>query len=76
MKTLNTRTGLAALSVTLMLALSACGGGAQAAGESSEAATNAPAATASVERVCCFHAHYCEGLGICFCNCGGESEGF
>ena len=47
MKTLNTRTGLAALSVTLMLALSACGGGAQAAGESSEAATNAPAATAS-----------------------------
>ena len=47
MKTLNTRTGLAALSVTLMLALSACGGGAQAAGESSEAATNAPVATAS-----------------------------
>lgn len=47
MKTLNTRTGLAALSATLMLALSACGGGAQAAGESSEAATNAPAATAS-----------------------------
>ena len=46
MKTLNTRTGLAALSVTLMLALSACGGG-QAAGESSEAATNAPVATAS-----------------------------
>lgn len=44
MKTLNTRT---ALSVTLMLALSACGGGAQAAGESSEAATNAPVATAS-----------------------------
>ena len=47
MNTLNTRTGLAALSVTLMLALSACGGGAQAAGESSEAATNAPVATAS-----------------------------
>ena len=47
MKTLNHRTGLAALSVTLMLALSACGGGAQAAGESSEAATNAPVATAS-----------------------------
>lgn len=47
MKTLNTRTGLAALSVTLMLALSACGGGAQAAGESSESATNAPVATAS-----------------------------
>lgn len=47
MKTLNTRTGLAALSVTLMLALSACGGGAQAAGESSDAATNAPVATAS-----------------------------
>ena len=38
---------MAALSVTLMLALSACGGGAQAAGESSEAATNAPVATAS-----------------------------
>ena len=70
MKTLNTRTGLAALSVTLMLALSACGGGAQAAGESSEAATNAPVATASAS------AHCCEGLGICFCNCGGESEGF
>ena len=47
MKTLNTRTGLAAMSVALMLALSACGGGAQAAGESSEAATNAPVATAS-----------------------------
>ena len=47
MKTLNTRTGLAALSVTLMLALSACGGGAQAAGESTETATNAPVATAS-----------------------------
>lgn len=49
MKTLNrrtTRTGLAALSVTLMLTLSACGGG-QATGESSEAATNAPVATAS-----------------------------
>lgn len=43
----NTRTGLAALSATLMLALSACGGGAQAAGESSETATNAPVATAS-----------------------------
>ena len=42
-----TRTGLAALSATLMLALSACGGGAQASGESSEAATNAPVATAS-----------------------------
>jgi len=42
----NTRTGLAALSVTLMLALSACGGG-QATGESSETATNAPVATAS-----------------------------
>ena len=47
MKTLNHRTGLAALSVTLMLALSACGGGAQAAGESSEAATNAPVASTS-----------------------------
>lgn len=47
MKTLNTRTGLAALSVTLMLALSACGGGAQAVGESSEAATNAPVASTS-----------------------------
>ena len=46
MKTLNTRTGLAALSVTLMLALSACGGG-QATGESSETASNAPVATAS-----------------------------
>lgn len=42
----NTRTGLAALSVTLMLALSACGGG-QATSESSETATNAPVATAS-----------------------------
>ena len=42
----NTRTGLAALSATLMLALSACGGG-QATGESSETATNAPVATAS-----------------------------
>ena len=43
-----TRTGLAALSVTLMLALSACGGG-QATGESSESASasNAPVATAS-----------------------------
>ena len=42
----NTRTGLAALSVTLMLALSACGGG-QATSEPSETATNAPVATAS-----------------------------
>ena len=44
----NTRTGLAALSVTLMLALSACGGG-QATSESSEtaSASNAPVATAS-----------------------------
>ena len=42
----NTRTGLATLSVTLMLALSACGGG-QATSESSETATNAPVATAS-----------------------------
>ena len=43
-----TRTGLAALSVTLMLALSACGGG-QATSESSESASasNAPVATAS-----------------------------
>ena len=41
-----TRTGLAALSVALMLALSACGGG-QATSESSETATNAPVATAS-----------------------------
>lgn len=50
MKTLKhrtTRTGLATLSATLMLALSACGGGAQAAGESSEAATNAPVASTS-----------------------------
>ncbi len=51
MKTLKhrtTRTGLAALSVTLMLALSACGGG-QATSESSESASasNAPVATAS-----------------------------
>ena len=46
MKTLNTRTSLATLSATLMLALSACGGGAQAAGESSETA-NAPVATAT-----------------------------
>lgn len=49
MKTLKhrtTRTSLAALSVTLMLALSACGGG-QATSESSETATNAPVATAS-----------------------------
>ena len=48
MKTLNTRTGLAALSVTLMLALSACGGG-QATSESSESASasTAPVATAS-----------------------------
>ena len=42
----NTRTGLATMSVALMLALSACGGG-QATGESSETATNAPVATAS-----------------------------
>lgn len=50
MKTLKhrtTRTGLATMSVALMLALSACGGGAQATGESSETATNAPVATAS-----------------------------
>ncbi|WP_049345863.1 hypothetical protein [Rothia mucilaginosa] len=46
MKTLNTRTGLATMSVALMLALSACGGG-QATGESSETASNAPVATAS-----------------------------
>lgn len=49
MKTLKhrtTRTGLATLSVALMLALSACGGG-QATSESSESATNAPVATAS-----------------------------
>lgn len=51
MKTLKhrtTRTGLATMSVTLMLALSACGGG-QATGESSESASasNAPVATAS-----------------------------
>ena len=49
MKTLKhrtTRTSLATLSVTLMLALSACGGG-QATGESSETASNAPVATAS-----------------------------
>ena len=51
MKTLNhrtTRTGLATMSVALMLALSACGGG-QATGESSESASasNAPVATAS-----------------------------
>jgi methyl coenzyme M reductase, gamma subunit len=49
MKTLKhrtTRTSLATLSVTLMLALSACGGG-QATSESSETATNAPVATAS-----------------------------
>lgn len=51
MKTLKhrtTRTGLATLSVTLMLALSACGGG-QATSESSESASasNAPVATAS-----------------------------
>ena len=51
MKTLKhrtTRTSLATLSVTLMLALSACGGG-QATGESSESASasNAPVATAS-----------------------------
>lgn len=51
MKTLKhrtTRTGLATLSVTLMLVLSACGGG-QATSESSESASasNAPVATAS-----------------------------
>ena len=51
MKTLKpriTRTGLAGMSVALMLALSACGGG-QATSESSESATasNAPVATAS-----------------------------
>lgn len=49
MKTLKhrtTRTGLATLSVALMLALSACGGG-QATSESSESATNSPVATAS-----------------------------
>ena len=51
MKTLNhrtTRTGLATMSVALMLALSACGSG-QATGESSESASasNAPVATAS-----------------------------
>lgn len=42
----NTRTGLATMSVALMLALSACGGG-QATGESSESASSAPVATAS-----------------------------
>lgn len=49
MKTLKhrtTRTSLSTLSVTLMLALSACGGG-QATSESSTSATNAPVATAS-----------------------------
>ena len=49
MKTLKhrtTRTSLATLSVALMLALSACGGG-QATSESSETASNAPVATAS-----------------------------
>lgn len=49
MKTLKhrtTRTSLATMSVALMLALSACGGG-QATSESSETATNAPVATAS-----------------------------
>ncbi|WP_314074611.1 hypothetical protein [Rothia mucilaginosa] len=49
MKTRNhqtTRTGLATLSATLMLALSACSGG-QSTGESSETTTNAPVATAS-----------------------------
>ena len=49
MKTLKhrtTRTSLATLSITLMLALSACGGG-QATSESSETASNAPVATAS-----------------------------
>lgn len=50
MKTLNhrtTRTGLATMSVALMLALSACSGGAQSTSESSETASNAPVATAS-----------------------------
>ena len=49
MKTLKhrtTRTGLATMSVALMLALSACGGG-QATSESSETASNAPVVTAS-----------------------------
>jgi len=49
MKTLKhrtTRAGLATMSVALMLALSACGGG-QATSESSETASNAPVATAS-----------------------------
>lgn len=49
MKTLKhrtTRTSLVTMSVALMLALSACGGG-QTAGESSETASNAPVATAS-----------------------------
>lgn len=41
-----TRTGLTVMSVALMLALSACGGG-QATSESSATATNAPVATAS-----------------------------
>lgn len=42
----NTRTGLASMSVALMLALSACGGG-QANNESSASATNAPVASTS-----------------------------
>ncbi|WP_303967308.1 methyl coenzyme M reductase subunit gamma [Rothia mucilaginosa] len=49
MKTLNhrfTRTSLATMSVALMLALSACGGG-QATSESSATATNAPVASTS-----------------------------
>lgn len=49
MKTLKNRparTGLATMSVALLLALSACGGG-QATSESSATATNAPVATAS-----------------------------
>lgn len=49
MKTLKhrtTRTSLATMSVALMLALSACGGG-QATSESSETATNAPVASSS-----------------------------
>lgn len=49
MKTLNNRparTGLAGMSVVLMLALSACGSG-QATSESSESASSAPVATAS-----------------------------
>lgn len=41
------RTGLAGMSVALMLALSACGGGGQATSESSATATNAPATSSS-----------------------------